>query len=73
MVIARKKRVAGIVFKVSYLHANQTTAETKIPDFIGPYVIYFHPKPGHGVLLQCQMKGKHCRHKRTVPSNQKLV
>lgn len=69
MVIARKKSFVEIVIKVSQLRATQTTAETKNPDFMGHYVICFLPKPGHGTLLQFQMKGKHCRHKRTVPSN----
>lgn len=67
--IARKKRVAENCFRLFYEHPNQTTAEAKIPDFIGHYLTCFHPKPGCGTLVQYQMKGKHCRQKRTVPSD----
>lgn len=46
MMIARKKRVAENCFRLFYEHANQTTAEAKIPDFFGHYRTCFHPKPG---------------------------
>lgn len=51
MVIARKKRAAGIGFKVLYLRANQTTAEAETADFIGHYVMCFHPRTWYALTV----------------------
>jgi len=63
MVLARKKRVAAIIFQVSHLRANETMTETNIPDYVGHCEICFDARPGHGTVLQYPMKRKHCRHK----------
>lgn len=66
--LIEEKRVIESFFRVFYEHANQSIAGTKIPDFVEHYLTCSHLKPGY-TLVQHQMKGKHCKQKRTVLSD----